>query len=197
MTHSRTTHTAAAGLLLAVAVFSMTVFAGSVPAYADDQEPLVGLVDAAAQRLQTADPVAAFKWNNPDSPISDPPRVAQVLASVSAAATSNHVDPDYVTAIFTDQINATEAIEYRRFSEWKLDPAAAPATAPDLSESRSAINALNQTMVTEVAREWAVLRSPGCAAELDSARTAVTSARQLDPMYSQALDFATGSYCLS
>ena len=100
-------------------------------------------MDAAAERLQTADPVAASKWLTKAS-IEDPARVAQVLTAVTAQAAGAGVDPDYVRQVFTDQIGATEAVEYSRFAQWKLDPAGAPTDAPDLSASRSAIDALNR-----------------------------------------------------
>ncbi len=99
--------------------------------------PFYGLVDTAAQRLATADPVAAFKWIN-GGPITDPPRADQVLDAVSADAAARGIDQQYVRAVFTDQIAATEGIEYTRFGQWKFDGSTAPAAAPDLSESRAA-----------------------------------------------------------
>ncbi|OBG18828.1 chorismate mutase [Mycobacterium sp. 852002-51057_SCH5723018] len=162
-------------------------------ARADPAGPLTGLVDAAAQRLQLAEPVAAFKWNTHGS-IEDPVRVQQELTKLGADATAEHIDPGYVTRIFGDQINATEAVEYGRFTQWKLNPAAVPG-APDLSASRSTIDGLNQTMLTAIAADWDLLHSPGCAAELEAARGEVVAARQLDGLYQQALAFATQSYC--
>ena len=97
--------------------------------------------------------------------------------------------------MFDDQINATEAIEYSRFADWKLNPSNVPAGSPDLSASRSAIDALNQTMVTQIVANWDLLHSPACALQLDAARSGVVSARQLDSLYQQALSLATGSYC--
>ena len=157
-------------------------------------EPLLALIDAAAQRLQTADPVAASKWLTGGS-ITDPARVQQVLAAVAGAAESAGLPADYVTTAFTDQINATEAIQYSRFSWWKFDPSAAPLEAPDLSSSRSLIDDLNGRMVTEMARQWAVLRSTECPTRLAAAKTGVQESRQFDPLYRQALDVATRSYC--
>jgi chorismate mutase len=164
------------------------------PARADDTNPLFDLVDAAVQRLQTADPVAASKWKTGGS-IEDPQRVEQVLRAVRADATGRGVDVDYVGRIFTDQIDATEAIEYTRFAQWKLDPASAPAVAPDLAASRAAIDRLNGEMVEQVALNWSVLHSPDCTATLDDAKTAVAGARMLDSVYQQALAFSTHSYC--
>jgi chorismate mutase len=163
-------------------------------ARADSTGPLTALVGAAAQRLQVAEPVAAFKWNTHGA-IEDPGRVEQELAKLGAEATAAHVDPNYVTRVFGDQINATEAIEYSRFAGWKLNPADAPATAPDLSASRSTIDGLNQTMLTQIAADWDELHSPACAPDLDAARSDVVRARQLDGLYQQALSLATQSYC--
>jgi chorismate mutase len=164
------------------------------PVRADDINPLLELVDAATQRLQTADPVAASKWKTGGS-IEDPQRVEQVLGSVSTAATGKGVDAGYVRRIFTDQIGATEAIEYTRFAQWKLDPGSAPSVAPDLSASRTIIDRLNAEMVEQVATHWPVLHSPDCMGMLDDARTAIAQSRVLDSLYQQALSFSTHSYC--
>ncbi len=168
----------------------------SAPAAAEPAAgpPLYDLVDAAAQRLQTADPVAASKWLS-GAPINDPTRVAQVLGAVSADAQSAGVSAEYVTQVFGDQIDATEAIQYSRFSWWKLDPSAAPRSAPDLSASRQTIDGLNHRMVIEIADDWPVLHSPACTAELAAAKSAVVVNRGLEPLYVQALDAATRSYC--
>lgn len=181
----------------AAAAFAALIgVAAGVPgtAWAAGDEPLYELIDAAAERLQTADPVAATKWLNGGS-ITDPARVQQVLAAVSADAESAGVPTGYVTTVFTDQINATEAIQYSRFSWWKLDPAAAPAAAPDLSSSRALIDGLNDRMVAEIAEQWPALRAPDCPLRVDAAKQAVTADRGIDSLYRQALDAATRSYC--
>jgi chorismate mutase len=165
----------------------------TTPARAD-ASALTELVDAAAQRLQIAEPVAAFKWNSHGA-IEDPGRVQEELAKLSADAAGEHIDPTYVTRVFGDQINATEAIEYQRFADWKLNPSGAPAGPPDLPASRSAIDGLNQTMLTQIAANWDLLRSPQCPGQLDAGRDGVTQARQLDDLYQRALRRATQSYC--
>jgi chorismate mutase len=166
-----------------------------VSASADDTvEPLYNLVDIATQRLQTADPVAASKWLS-GGPITDPNRVQQVLQSVAADAESAGAPSDFVISVFTDQINATEAIQYSRFSWWKLNLADAPVSAPDLSASRALIDGLNAAMVGQIAAQWPVLNAPDCAARLGAAKASVADQRQLDLLYRQALDAATRSYC--
>ncbi len=170
-----------------------TLFA-TAQASASGDEQLFELVDAATQRLLTADPVAASKWLS-GGPISDPTRAQQVLAAVAGDAESSGLPADYVTSVFRDQIDATEAVQYSRFSWWKLNPAAAPASAPDLATSRSVIDGLNQRMVDEIGEQWAVLHSPDCPVRLSIAKSSVAEGRKLDLLYRQALDAATRSYC--
>ena len=107
-----------------------SLLVGAVPATAGAEPagPLYRLVDTAAQRLATADPVAASKWIN-GGPITDVQRANQVLDAVGADATAHNIDPQYVRTVFTDQINATEGIEYARFGQWKFDLPTAPTTA--------------------------------------------------------------------
>lgn len=167
---------------------------GAPASRADVPSPLFALVDAAAQRLQTADPVAASKWIAKGS-IEDPARERQVIEAVRTAATTDGVDPGYVAEIFRDQIDATVGVQYARFSAWKLDPTLAPATAPNLADSRGTIDVLNHTMVTEVVAQWNSLHSPACGVDLQAAEDAVVGARQLDPLYRAALSSATRSYC--
>lgn len=170
------------------------LIAGAPSAFADEPSPLYTLVDTAAARLQTADPVAAFKWVK-GGPIDDPPRVQQVLGAVAADATSHGIDPEPVRTAFRDQIRATEGIEYARFGQWKLDPASAPTTAPELSASRTAIDGYNRTIVGELALQQDSLHGPDCLISLEQARTAVVTDRALDPLYGEALAQATRSYC--
>ncbi len=100
-----------------------------------------------------------------------------------------------MATVFTDQIDATEGIEFTRFGQWKFDPSTAPTTAPDLSESRSAIDGFNKTMVDEIALQWNSLHGPTCSTDLAAATDAVGADRGLDPLYRQALSSATRSYC--
>lgn len=186
MSRNRTALLLVAGLMLV----------GALPATAaaDPVSPLYRLVDTAAQRLATADPVAASKWIN-GGPITDTARAGQVLDAVGADATGHGVDAGYVRTIFTDQIAATEGVEYTLFGQWKFAPSTAPTTAPDLASSRSAIDGYNKTMVDEIALQWNSLHGPTCPADLRGATDAVANDRGLDPLYRQALSSATRSYC--
>ena len=186
MSRNRSVVLLVAGSLLVGAV---TATAGAEPA-----GPLYRLVDTAAQRLATADPVAASKWIN-GGPITDVQRANQVLDAVGADATAHNIDPQYVRTVFTDQINATEGIEYARFGQWKFDLPTAPTTAVALADSRTAIDGYNKTMVDEIALQWNSLHGPTCSADLQEATDAVATDRRLEPLYRQALSSATRSYC--
>jgi chorismate mutase len=174
---------------VAVALVPMAPIASAQPTHS-----LTDLVDAAVRRLEVAEPVAANKFHTGGS-IVDPAREQQVLDSVAGQARDLQIDSGYVTTAFRDQIDATVGIEYSRLSQWTLDPAAAPADTPDLGSSRDIIDALNREMVTLMAEEWGKLHSPQCVAELDAAKSAVLTARGLDPLYRQAVDLATRNYC--
>jgi chorismate mutase len=173
-----------------------SLLVGAFPATADAQpaDPLYRLVDTAAQRLATADPVAASKWIT-GGPITDVQRANQVLDAVAADATAHGVDPQYVRTVFTDQMNATEGIEYALFGQWKFDESTAPTAAPDLADSRTAIDGYNRTMVEEIGAQRNSLHGPTCSADLAAATDAVANDRRLDPLNRQALSSATRSYC--
>ncbi|QIV80355.1 chorismate mutase [Mycolicibacterium frederiksbergense] len=178
---------------LAVALAVVAVAAAPV-AGADVLSPLHPLVDAAAQRLLTAEPVAASKYLT-GGPIEDPQREAQVLDTVATAAQAQGADPAYVRDVFRDQIDATVSLQYSLFGDWKVDPAAAPASAPDLASTRATIDGLNQTMVSEIAQRWPDLQAPTCRAELGATIDEVAVNRGLDPLYRRALEYATHDYC--
>ena len=175
------------------ALAALAALVTAAPASAE-RSSLYDLVDAAAQRLQTADPVAAAKWVN-GGPITDRARAEQVLATIASESESAGIPSDFARRVFTDQINANEAIQYTRFAGWKLDPATAPGWAPDLSASRQTIDALNEQIVSGIAEQLPLLRSDDCPVLLESARAGVAGTRQLDDLYRRALDSATISYC--
>jgi|SRR5690625_672259 len=161
---------------------------------ADTVGPLAELVDAAAQRLQLADDVAAAKWHTRTA-IEDPARADLQLTALTATAETRRLDVGYVRRVFIDQIGATEAVEHYRVAQWTLDPAAAPADPPDLGASRTRIDDLNQVMLTRIEQSWPQLHAPQCRSHLEQATRDVGAARGFDGFARQALSAATHSYC--
>lgn len=163
-------------------------------AHSNPLDALTALVDAAAQRLQTADLVAAAKYVA-GNPIEDPKREQQIINTVVEEANASHIDPQYIATIFRDQIDATTSVEYTRVAQWKLNPESAPTVAPDLADLRKTIDGLNRLMMNEIIAQWETLHSPMCMLELDRAMRNVVSTRALDGTYQAALSYATRSYC--
>ncbi|GAB5898023.1 chorismate mutase [Mycolicibacterium mageritense] len=163
-------------------------------ALADQASPLTKLVDDAAQRLATADPVAAFKYRTGGA-VDDPIREQQVIDTVTAAAASRHIDVNFVRRVFRDQIDATDSVEHTRFGQWKIDPQSAPIFAPNLTSSRDVINALNTAIVDDISEQWPALHSITCRADLETAKAAAISEQHLDEVYLPALSYATHGYC--
>jgi chorismate mutase len=181
-------------------IIAVAVLAGSLvmptPAQvrADTTSPLTALVDATAQRLQIAESVAAFKWGT-QAAIEDPSREQQELAGLREDAAAQNLDPDYVARVFGDQFSAMDAIEYSRFADWKLNPSDVPAAPADLSASRSAIDGLNNKILSQIGLNWSLLGSPGCARRLTDASSETIRAHRFGTLYQQALSRATASFC--
>jgi chorismate mutase len=173
---------------------SLLVGMNVTDAKGDAPGPLTKLIDDAAQRLQTADPVAASKYVTGGA-VDDPGREQQVIESVTGAAEAKQVDSQFVHDVFRDQIDATDSLEHSRFAAWKIDPASAPKAAPDLAASRNTIDKLNTAIVDDIADEWIALHASSCRTDLDHARATVVTMRRLDALYQQALSYAVHRYC--
>lgn len=175
-------------------VLSLALGPSEGVATADDSGALTKLVDDAAQRLQTADPVAASKYLTGGA-VDDPAREQAVIESVTAEADAKNIDSNFVRDVFRNQIDATDSLEHSRFAQWKIKPEAAPKMAPDLSSSRDAINTLNDAMVQDIGAQWNALHGRSCPVELDKAKVAAVTRLHLDPLYQSALDYAVHGYC--
>ena len=118
----------------------MLAVAGSIvaapAAHAEDggwpaRESLVPLTDAAAERVQVADLVAAAKFGTP-APIDDPAREQVVLNTVRTLSVQMGIDPEVSVAIFADQIEANKQVQRGLYVLWTAHPEQAPTERPDL-----------------------------------------------------------------
>ena len=108
-------------LVAAVGVaLSLASGAGEGVATADDSGALTRLVDDAAERLQTADPVAASKYLTGGA-VDDPVREQEVIDSVTAGADAKNIDSDFVHDVFRNQIDATDS-RAQPVRPWKINP---------------------------------------------------------------------------
>ena len=174
--------------LTAVALTSGTATAS--PA----QESLVPLVRVAAERIVTADQVAAAKWGT-DKPIDDPAREQQVLDAMAAKATGMGVDPDLVRQVFRDQIEANKVVQRGLHRYWTAHPESQPTERPDLGEVRPVIDRLNDALLTEIRNTPHVRTDPSCGGRLGGAFLRVGHEMRLDGLHRAGVGRALPSVC--
>ncbi|GAA1916053.1 chorismate mutase [Streptomyces durmitorensis] len=161
---------------------------------AGSYERLHPLVDLAAQRLATADLVAAAKYGT-GSPVDDPAREKQVLDDVARQARELGADPEATVRIFRDQIEANKVVQRELHRRWDADPSQVPAEKPDLGEVRKEINRVNGELVRGIADSAAARSAPSCRGLVTVAGVRVRHERQLDLLHTVALERALRSVC--
>ncbi|MFH8594877.1 chorismate mutase [Streptomyces rimosus] len=168
--------------------------AGAVPAAPRETHALRPLADLSAQRLATADLVAAAKWGT-GSPVDDPVRERQVLEAVARQAAELGTDPRRTARIFRDQIEANKTVQRALHRRWTADPAQAPTRRPDLGEVRKEINRVNDALVRAIAASGAARTSPRCLRSLVHDTADVRHERSLDALHTVALARSVRSVC--
>ncbi|MFI5796447.1 chorismate mutase [Streptomyces sp. NPDC051677] len=196
-----TTVTAAAAVALTATSTAVAVpLSGtSAPATAPRATPhplsaLHLVVELSAERLATADQVAAAKWGTA-SPIDDPAREQQVLDNVAAQATRLGADPDEIRTIFRDQIEANKIVQRGLFQRWTDHPEQAPTTRPDLSVVRVEINRVTSALVQALADTTADRSTPTCRPGAAVGVLQVHHEDHLDGLHTRALVRSLASVC--
>ncbi len=201
MDRMRTTTPLRTAVIAAAALFALPGTAAAAPAHDTTAatstartDPLRPVASLAADRLATADLVAAAKWGT-DSPIDDPAREQVVLDAVAAQARQIGADPDEMRRIFRDQIEANKVVQRGLYRRWTTHPDQAPTTKPDLNVVRETINRINTDLVQAVADTTARRTSPICRPELTVAAAEVTLTKHTDLLHTAALTRALPSIC--
>ncbi|MFE7299851.1 chorismate mutase [Streptomyces sp. NPDC057579] len=166
---------------------------GAAPAPAGQLRPLAAL---SAERLATADLVAAAKWGT-GSPIDDPVREREVLDAVAAQARQLGADPEATVRIFRDQIEASKLVQRGLHRRWTADPAQAPTTRPDLARIRVEINRINGELVRAIAASPQARTAPRCVPWLTVSALRVGRERHLDVLHAAGLARSLRSVCES
>ncbi|MFJ6850442.1 chorismate mutase [Streptomyces sp. NPDC091271] len=184
-----------AGAVAAVICTGSATAAVSAPTTGPDSYgELHSLADLSAQRLGTAELVAAAKWGT-GAPVDDPVREQQVLDAAARQARDVQADPVATVQIFRDQIEANKQVQRALHSRWNAAPADAPEEIPDLSAVRERINRLNLALVRVIAVSAAPREAPSCRATLTAAAVHVRHGRRLDGVRTTALVRALRSVC--
>ncbi|MFI8872545.1 chorismate mutase [Streptomyces sp. NPDC055243] len=203
--------TSSAGRLFIAGATTVALLAGSGAAVAAAAQPsavtssvassgayarLHPLVDLAAQRLATADLVAAAKYGT-GSPVDDPAREQQVLDDVERQAREWGADPEATVRIFRDQIEANKVVQRELHRRWDADPSQAPGPGerPDLAEVRKEINRVNGELVRGIALSSAARSASSCRGLVVVGAVRVRHERQLDALHAVALGRALPSVC--
>ncbi|NLU67476.1 chorismate mutase [Streptomyces sp. HNM0574] len=157
---------------------------------------LAGLAELAAERLETADKVAAAKWGA-GKPVDDPARERQILDDVARRSAATGVDPDEATAVFRDQIEANKLVQRGLHARWERHPAERPAQRPDLAkEVRPVLDRITGELLDALRDSEAARHSgPGCAPRLAADTARAAHARHFDPLHTRGLARAVPSFC--
>ena len=196
LTAAATTAAAAAVLAAPAAAAAAPLPAPAAVSVRPSVSALHPVAELSAERLATADLVAAAKWGT-DSPIDDPAREQQVLDSAAAQAQQHGADPDEVRRIFRDQIEANKIVQRGLFQRWTDHPDQAPTTRPDLAVVRQEINRINTALVQALAGTSAARSVPTCRPELAFAAVQVHHEDRLDALHTRALARSLRSVCAS
>jgi len=126
--------------------------------------PVLGLL---VERLELAPEIAAAKWLS-GQPLTDAARERIVIDAAVAAAERAGADPDYVAAVFSDQIAAAKQVQLATFDAWSSGAASPPVVAPDLAtQIRPALDRITGELVPALAAVQAYRGHAACAAAVE------------------------------
>jgi chorismate mutase len=188
----------AAVALSGAAAPATAVPSSSTPVHATVVTPrLAPLTELFAERLLLADKVAAAKYGT-DTPIDDPVREQQILDDVAARAVGLGLDPDAVTAVFRDQIEANKLVQRGLYAHWDAHPEERPTERPDLvKEVRPALDRITTQLLDALRETGAVRVSPSCEPRLAVAAARSAYGHGLDALHLAGLGRALPSVCES
>ncbi|CAM3858404.1 gamma subclass chorismate mutase AroQ [Tsukamurella strandjordii] len=150
----------------------------------------VGLV---SERLALAEDVAGAKWRN-RSPIRDAVQAATVVESAVQQGDSRGLPRDYVSAVFTDQIAASESVQYFLHSQWSTQRNPDPAVA-DLPKLRASLASLTPRILDSLGAVAAAEDGTACRSAADRSTDRQITERGWHDQRGVALRFATSRLC--
>jgi chorismate mutase len=174
---------------------SATAHTSTAPASATAASSLGALTELFAERLLLADKVAAAKYGT-ESPIDDPARERQILDDVAARAAGLGLDPDSVTAVFRDQIEANKLVQRGLYARWDAHPDERPTERPDLAkEVRPALDLITTRLLAALQETAPVRADASCEPRLYAAATLSAYGHRLDVLHLRGLGRALPSVC--
>ena len=155
---------------------------------ADGTQGVRTLVGLAAQRIMTADTVAAAKWGT-SRPIDDPAREKVVLDGALAQAAKRGVNPLVARRVFEGQIAASKVVQHALYAQWTASPALRPTHRPDLAtQVRPVLDRIDGQLLDAIKQAQPLLSgAPGCAALMDREISDTARTMRLDTVHREAL----------
>ncbi|MGI3197577.1 gamma subclass chorismate mutase AroQ [Streptomyces sp. GLT-R25] len=131
-----------------------------------------------------------------ESPIDDPARERQILDDVAARAAGLGLDPDSVTAVFRDQIEANKLVQRGLYARWDAHPDERPTERPDLAkEVRPALDLITTRLLAALQETAPVRADASCEPRLYAAATLSAYGHRLDVLHLRGLGRALPSVC--
>ncbi|MFM9552196.1 chorismate mutase [Streptomyces caniscabiei] len=191
--------------VVSVCVSSAVVLTGVAPAAADSSSTpprtvagarsLTVLTDLFAERLLVADKVAAAKYGTA-TPIDDPVREKAILDDVAARAVGLGLDPDAVTAVFRDQIEANKLVQRGLYARWDAHPEERPTERPDLvKEVRPVLDRITTELLSALRETESSRAGASCGPRLRVAAVRSAVEHRLDRLHGEGLARALPSVC--
>ncbi|MGW3419653.1 chorismate mutase [Streptomyces phaeochromogenes] len=156
---------------------------------------LGALTELFTERLLLADKVAAAKYGT-EAPIDDPARERQILDDVAARAAGLGLDPDSVTAVFRDQIEANKVVQRGLYARWDAHPDERPTERPDLAkEVRPALDLITTRLLAGLQETVPVRADASCGPRLYAEAALSAYGHRLDVLHLKGLGRALPSVC--
>ncbi|MFF3652615.1 chorismate mutase [Streptomyces sp. NPDC002181] len=186
---------AGAAALVACGPSQTTGTAPAQPNSTTAEQALGTIARLAAERVMTADTVAAAKWGT-TQPIDDPAREKTVLDDAAAQAAKLGIDQATVQQIFKDQIAANKDVQRALYAQWREHPAEQPTHRPDLAtQVRPILDRVDSQLLTAIQKAQPLLPRPDCAALLERGKATTVQAMGLDAVHRSGLDQALAHTC--
>ncbi|MFD7845739.1 chorismate mutase [Nocardia sp. NPDC059764] len=181
----------------AAAIVLLAGQGGVAEADAGSAERLVGLL---AERLATADTVAAIKWeaavrDGGEPVIDDPGREAAIYDAMAQAGAERGLPGGLVRQVFQGQIEANKIAQRGLVTEWRYGLAVAGVPGGDLADVRPVIDGLNTAILAELASERMELAAADCPARVAAGVVAIAGSKRLDALHAAALVRASTPLC--
>ncbi|HVJ62595.1 MAG TPA: chorismate mutase [Tahibacter sp.] len=170
-----------------VAGLLLMAFGAAPPSHADDVASFRALIEASAERLALAEPVASSKFARA-APVLDAAREQQVLDAAARESAALALPEAYVRQVVGDQIEANKLVQYALIAQWRAAGTPPSAAPPDLAATvRPRLDKL-QHAVLEGLKDASGLRGTAdCETRRDAEVMTYAHEKALTPLQQTAL----------